>query len=93
MTEAERVPEKRAPGAAGAACGGSIGKEAGGCRHVDMNKTIRREHFQFPKVEEIASKLVKATVFTILDAVVDFDKYSWMKKCSRLCIFDIPFDR
>ena len=34
----------------------------------DLNKAVRREHYPIPTVEEIASKIPEAKVFTVLDA-------------------------
>ena len=35
---------------------------------VDLNKTVKRDHYPIPTVEEIVHKIPDATVFTVLDA-------------------------
>ena len=38
----------------------------------DLNQAIRRSHFPIPAIEEVATKLSKAKMFTVLDAKVDY---------------------
>lgn len=52
----------------------------------DMNKVIRREHFQMSTVEEITSSLAKDAVCTVLDG---FWQIHLDNKSSLLCTFSI----
>lgn len=38
----------------------------------DLNKAVKREHYQLPTVEEITCRLSKAKYFTVLDASSGF---------------------
>ena len=38
----------------------------------DLNQAIKRSHYPLPKIEEVATKLSKAKVFTVLDAKSGF---------------------
>ena len=59
----------------------------------DLNKAIKREHYQMPTVEEIATRLDKAKLFTVVDAKDGF----WQKKLdcesSYKTTFNTPFGR
>ena len=59
----------------------------------DLNEAIKREHYQMPTVEEIATRLDKAKLFTVVDAKDGF----WQKKLDRessyKTTFNTPFGR
>ena len=59
----------------------------------DMNKAIRREHYQMPTVEEVSTSLSQAKKFTVVDAKVGF----WQKRLdtdsSYKTTFNTPFGR
>ena len=38
----------------------------------DLNRAIKRSHYPMPTIEEVATKLSKAKVFTVLDAKSGF---------------------
>ena len=59
----------------------------------DMNKAIRREHYQMPTVEEVSTSLSQAKKFTVVDAKDGF----WQKRLdtdsSSKTTFNTPFGR
>ena len=59
----------------------------------DLNQAIKREHYQMPTIEEVATRLSKAKKFTVLDAKDGF----WQKKLDRessyKTTFNTPFGR
>lgn len=58
-----------------------------------LNRAIRREHFPFPTIEEIADKLSGAKYFCKLDAQSGFWMLSLDKSSSKLCTFQTPWGR
>ena len=46
----------------------------------DLNQAIRREHYQMPTIEEIATRLSSARVFTVVDAKMGFGRLNWTMK-------------
>lgn len=42
------------------------------CIDLDLNKNVKREHYQIPKGEEIASEMAGATYFSKFDAAHEF---------------------
>ena len=59
----------------------------------DLNEAIKREHYQMPTIEEVATRLDKAKLFTVVDAKDGF----WQKKLDRessyKTTFNTPFGR
>ena len=59
----------------------------------DLNEAIKREHYQMPTIEEVATRLDKAKLFTVVDAKDRF----WQKKLDRessyKTTFNTPFGR
>ena len=59
----------------------------------DLNKAIRREHYQMPTVEEVSNRLSQAKKFTVVDAKDGF----WQKRLdtdsSDKTTFNTPFGR
>ena len=59
----------------------------------DLNEAIRREHYQMPTIEEVATRLNKAKLFTVVDAKDGF----WQKRLdlesSYKNMFNTPFRR
>ena len=59
----------------------------------DLNKAIRREHYQLPTVEEVVTRLTQAKKFTVVDAKDGF----WQKRLdtdsSYKTTFNTPFGR
>ena len=59
----------------------------------DLNKAIRREHYQMPTVEEVVTRLTQAKKFTVVDAKDGF----WQKRLdtgsSYKTTFNTPFGR
>ncbi|KAK2143360.1 hypothetical protein NP493_4554g00000 [Ridgeia piscesae] len=59
----------------------------------DLNKEIKREHFQIPTKEEILGKLENAKYFSKMDATAGFHQIQLDKKSSMLTTFNTPFGR
>lgn len=58
-----------------------------------LNKAIKRAHFQFPLVEDIAAKLKDAKYFCKLDAQSGFWMLQLDAESSKLCTFQTPWGR
>ena len=59
----------------------------------DLNKAIKREHYPLPTIEEIATRLHGAKLFTILDVRHGFWHVSLDEQSSLLTTFNTPFGR
>ena len=59
----------------------------------DLNKAIKREHYQLPTFDEIASRLTGATRFTQLDANKGYWQIPLDEKSSKLTTANTPYDR
>ena len=59
----------------------------------DLNRAVKREHFQLPTSTEITSKLAGAKVFSKLDAKVGFWHVKLDHPSSLLTTFNTPFGR
>lgn len=59
----------------------------------ELNKNLRRVHYQMPVLEEIMPHLTKARVFTKLDAKNGFWQLRLSEKSSDLTAFWTPFGR
>ena len=59
----------------------------------DLNRAIRREHYQMPTIEELATRLRGARVFTVVDAKNGFWQVELDEESSRLTTFNTPFGR
>ena len=59
----------------------------------DLNQNIKREHYQIPKREEIASEMAGAQYFSKLDAAQGFWQIKLDDESSRYCTFNTPFGR
>ena len=59
----------------------------------DLNEAIKREHYQMPTIEEVATRLNRAKLFTVVDAKDGF----WQKRLdlesSYKTMFNTPFRR
>ncbi|XP_025263219.1 uncharacterized protein K02A2.6-like, partial [Camponotus floridanus] len=58
-----------------------------------LNKAIKREHYMFPTMDEIAAKLVGAKYFCKLDAQSGFWMIPLDKNSSKLCTFQTAWGR
>ena len=56
----------------------------------DLNKAIKREHYQLPKFDEIASRLTGATKFTKLDANKGYWQIPLDEQSSKLTATNTP---
>ena len=59
----------------------------------DLNRTIRRENYQLPTIEDIATRLHGAKVFTVLDVRRGFWHVRLDDRSSYLTTFHTPFGR
>ena len=59
----------------------------------DLNKAILREHYPLPTIEDIATRLYGAKVFTILDVSKGFWHIALDETSSYLTTFNTPFGR
>ena len=59
----------------------------------DLNKALLRAHYPLPTIEEVATRLSKAKVFSVLDAKNGFWQVQLDKESSFLTTFNTPFGR
>ena len=59
----------------------------------DLNQAIQREHYPLPTIEEIATRLHGAKVFTVLDVRNGFWHVPLDQESSLLTTFNTPFGR
>ncbi|GBM27025.1 hypothetical protein AVEN_256952-1 [Araneus ventricosus] len=59
----------------------------------NLNRTIKRPHYNLPTFKDITSKLAEAKYFSVLDAVSAFWQISLDEDSSRFCTFSSPFGR
>lgn len=59
----------------------------------DLNFAIQREHYPLPTVEEVATRLKNAKVFSLLDAKDGFWQVKLDEESSYLTTFNTPFGR
>ena len=59
----------------------------------DLNRAVQREKYQLPTIEDVATRLTGAKVFTKLDARNGFWHIKMDKESSRLTTFHTPFGR
>ena len=74
-----------------------VQKKGGGLRLCldprDLNRAVRREHYQLPTIEEIASRQSGNKVFSVLDANSAFWQIRLNQNSSDLTCFNTPFGR
>ena len=59
----------------------------------DLNKAIKREHYPLPTIEEVLTRIPKATVFSVLDATSGYWQVKLDSSSAKLCTFNTPFGR
>ena len=59
----------------------------------DLNKAILRSHYPLPTIEQVASRLSKAKIFSVLDAISGFWQAKLDDKSSFLTTFNTPYGR
>ena len=59
----------------------------------DLNRAIKRSHYPIPTIEEVATKLNNAKVFSVLDAKSGFWQVSLDDASSKLTTFNTPYGR
>ena len=59
----------------------------------DLNLAIKRPHYPMKTIDEVASRLQGAKIFSILDAASGFWQLKLDDESSRLCTFNTPIGR
>jgi len=59
----------------------------------DQNKAILRSHYPLPKIEQVASRLNTAKIFSASDTKCGFWQVKLDNKSSFLITFNIPYGR
>jgi len=59
----------------------------------ELNEAIQREHYQLPTIEEVATRLHGAKLFSVLDARNGFWHIKLEEESSYLTTFNTPFGR
>ena len=59
----------------------------------DLNRPIKRSHYPLPTIEEVATRLSGAKVFSVLDAKCGFWQVKLDEKSSYLTTMNTPFGR
>ncbi|GFS71009.1 uncharacterized protein K02A2.6 [Nephila pilipes] len=59
----------------------------------DLNKVIKREHYQIPCTDDIISRLERKKIFSVVDLKDDFWHASLDEVSSEICTFNTPFGR
>ena len=59
----------------------------------DLNRAIMCCHYPLPTIEQVATRLNKAKVFTVLDAKAGFWQVKLDQQSSYLTTFNTPFGR
>ncbi len=59
----------------------------------DLNKALKREHYQLPTIEEIAARMPAAGYFSTLDARSGYWQVPLDEESSKLTTFNAPFRR
>ena len=62
-------------------------------RSEELNKSIKREHFHIPTLEDIQAKLAGSKYFTTLDCSTGYWHVKLSKKSSYLTTFNTPYGR
>ncbi|GFT91034.1 retrovirus-related Pol polyprotein from transposon 297 [Nephila pilipes] len=57
----------------------------------DLNKVIKREHYQIPCIDNIISKLEGKKIFSVEDLKDGFGHVPLDEVCSEICTFNTPF--
>lgn len=60
---------------------------------VDLNKVLKREHYQMPTLEDVITKIDSAKCFFTLDADTEFWQIQLHKPSSYLCYMSTPYGR
>ena len=59
----------------------------------DLNKSVQRSHYPLPTLEDVATRINKAKVFSVLDAKSGFWQVKRDEDSSYLTTFNTPFGR
>ena len=59
----------------------------------DLNEAIKREYYPMPTIEEVASRLPEAAVFSTLDATSGYWQIPVDEESSKLLTFNSPYGR
>ena len=61
--------------------------------HKDLNKALKREHYQLPTIEEITARMAGARYFSMLDARSGYWQIPLDEESLKLTTFNTPFGR
>ena len=59
----------------------------------DLNNAIKREHYPTQTIEDVVTRMSKATIFSVLDASSGFWQIKLDGESAKLCTFNTPFGR
>lgn len=59
----------------------------------DLNKALKREHYQMPTIEEITVRMAGARYFSMLDARSGYWQIPLDEESLKLTTFNTPFGR
>ena len=59
----------------------------------DLNNAINRDHYPTHTIEDVLTRMQKATIFSVLDASSGFWQIKLDEESARLCTFNTPFGR
>jgi len=59
----------------------------------DLNTAIKRSHYPLPTVEDVASRLTKTKIFSVLDVKIGFWQVKLAESSSYYTAFNTPFGR
>lgn len=57
---------------------------------IDLNKAIKREYYLIPTLEEIKTKLIGKTIFSVVDLKDGFNQISLHEESKDICTFNSP---
>ena len=58
----------------------------------DLNNAIKREHYPTQTIEDVVTRMSKATIFSVLDASSGFWQIKLDGESAKLCTFNTPFE-
>ena len=59
----------------------------------DLNNAIKHEHYPTQTIEDVVTRMSKATIFSVLDASSGFWQIKLDGESAKLCTFNTPFGR
>jgi len=59
----------------------------------DLNNAINRDHYPTQTIEDVVTRMLNATIFSVLYASSDFWQIKLDEQSAKLCTFNTPFGR